>query len=131
MGAVLSVRNNRLPDFEILEANIFTPGQCICLQRLAPRDAATFKFDRNLAYGSWYDIQIIGRSQNNGNNELLRYLTKGIYLSYGKIIEMTELTDEQYRDYGVEWECDGCKKTDFGSVAICQHCHTMYEKIKK
>jgi len=124
MGGVLSVMNNRLHDFEILQANIFTSSQGICLQRLAPKNAATFKFDCNLAYGSWYDIQIIGRSLNNHNNEPLRYLKKGVYLSCGKIIEMTELTHEEHRDYGVQWECGGCERANFGSVAICEYCHT-------
>jgi len=124
MGGVLSVRNNRLHDFEILQANIFTSSQGICLQRLAPKNAAIFKFDCNLAYGSWYDIQIIGRSLNNDDNEPLRYLKKGVYLSCGKIIEITELTHEEHRDYGVQWECGGCERANFGSVAICEYCHT-------
>jgi hypothetical protein len=124
MGGVLGVRNNRLDDFEILQANIFTSSQGICLQRLAPKNTETFKFDCNLAYGSWYDIQIIGRSRDNGDNETLRYLKKGIYLSCDKIIEMTELTHEEHRDHGVQWECGECKGANFGSVAICEHCHT-------
>jgi hypothetical protein len=62
MGAELSVTNDCSHSFEILEANIFTPGQGICLQRLTPKNSPSFKFDRSLAYGSCYDIQIIGRS---------------------------------------------------------------------
>jgi hypothetical protein len=124
MGAVLSVTNDRLHDLEILQANIFTPGQGICLQRLAPENSPKFKFDYHLAYGSWYDIQIIARSNSNDKTESQRYLIKGVYLSIDKTVTMTALTDENHRDHGIAWECSSCNKTNIGSVVICEHCHT-------
>lgn len=108
MGGELCINNDRSNDFEILQATIFTPGQGICLQRVTPGKSTTFKFDKSLAYGSWYDIQIIGK--NLKNNTDARYLKKGVYLTHGKIIKMTELTNEGNRDYGIEWICDNCKK---------------------
>jgi hypothetical protein len=122
MGGVLCVRNDRLHDLVILQANIFTLGQGICLQRLAPGNIPKFKFDHDLAYGSWYDIQIIARS--NDTTESQRYLRKGVYLSIDKTIKMSALTDEKHRDHGVKWTCGSCKETNIGSVAICEHCHT-------
>jgi hypothetical protein len=124
MGAVLSVTNNRLHDLVLLQANIFTPGQGICLQRLAPGNSPEFKFDHHLAYGSWYDIQIIARSDSDDKTEPQRYLRTGVYLSIGKAVRMTALTDEKHRDHGAAWKCGNCNETNIGSVAICEHCHT-------
>jgi hypothetical protein len=124
MSPVLCVTNDRSHDLEILQANIFTPGQGICLQRLAPGNSPKFKFDHDLAYGSWYDIQIIARSNSNDKTESQRYLRTGVYLRIGETVTMTELTDENYRDHGVEWKCGSCNETNIGSVAICEHCHT-------
>ncbi|CAF1431239.1 unnamed protein product [Adineta steineri] len=121
--AILNVTNDRFDGLEILHANIFTPGQGICLQRLAPEKSLTFKFDHSLAYGSWYDIQIIGRNPDN-SDKLLRYLKKGIYLSYRKTIKITEITDEKHRDHGAEWKCGSCNQANVGSVAICEYCYT-------
>jgi hypothetical protein len=124
MSPVLSVTNDRSHDLEILQANIFTPGQGICLQRLAPGNSPKFKFDYHLAYGSWYDIQIIARSNSNDKTESQRYLIKGVYLSIDKTVRMTALTDENHRDHGIAWECSSCNETNIGSVVICEHCHT-------
>jgi len=125
MGGVLSVMNDRLDDFEIIAANIYTLGQGICLQRLQPKSSLNFKFDHILAYGSWYDIQIIGRYKAaEANSDVLRYLTKGIYLSHGKIATIKELTDEKNLDHGASWQCGTCKQTNLGSLAICEHCYT-------
>jgi hypothetical protein len=124
MGPVLSVTNDRSHDLEILQANIFTPGQGICLQRLAPGNSPEFKFDHHLTYGSWYDIQIIARSNSNDETESQRYLIKGVYLSIGKKVTMTALTDENHRDHGIAWKCSSCNETNIGSIAICEHCHT-------
>jgi hypothetical protein len=122
MSPVLCVTNDRSHDLEILQANIFTSGQGICLQRLAPGNSPEFKFDHHLAYGSWYDMQIIARSDDKTESQ--RYLRKGVYLSIGNTIKMTALTDENYRDHGVEWKCSSCNETNIGNVAICEHCHT-------
>lgn len=123
MGAVLSVTNDRSDDFEILHAKIFTPGQGICLQQLTPNKSLTFKFDHSLAYGSWYDIQIIGQSPHS-DKPPLKYLKKSIYLSHGKTIKISEITDEKHSDYEAKWKCGSCNQTNFGSVAICEHCYT-------
>jgi hypothetical protein len=127
MSPVLCVTNDRLHDLVILQANIFTPGQGICLQRLAPGNIPKFKFSHHLAYGSWYDIQIIARS--NDKTESQKFLKKGVYLSIRKTIKMSALTDENHRDYGVEWKCGNCKEKNIGSVAICEHCHTNKAQI--
>ena len=122
MGAELTIINDGLNNFEIIKANIFTPGQGICLQRLTPGNSRIIKFDHSLAYGSWYDIQIIGK--NSGDNELQRFLKRGIYLSYKKTINMRELTHQNNRDLAVEWICGNCDKANFNNVAMCEHCHT-------
>ena len=121
MCPVLLVINNRSDKYKDIKANIFTPGQGICLQRLNP-NIPTFEFDNCLAYGSWYDIQIIAHPQDGSDIE--RYLTTGIYLTYGKQLKMRELTDEKYRDHGIEWKCRYCDKVNISSVVICEHCHT-------
>jgi hypothetical protein len=123
MGGILTVNNDRLHDFEIIQASIFTVGPGICLQRLEPGKSPTFKFDNNLAYGSWYDIEIIGRLLNYNNTEDRRYLEKGVYLTRDKIIQMTELTNENHRDYGVEWKTGSFKQTNVSSVVICEYCY--------
>lgn len=122
MCPALRIINDRMDEFEELEANIFTPGQGICLQRLRVGKDPKFKFDHHLAYGSWYDVQIIAYFAND--QQPLRYLRKGIYLKYRKILNLTELTDEDHRDHGIQWKCSRCKEINFGSVAICEHCHT-------
>lgn len=123
MSPALCVFNDRLNDFEKIEANIFTPGQGICLQRLLVGKDPKFKFDHHLAYGSWYDVQIIAY-RTNDQQQPLRYLRKGIYLKYRKTLKLTELTDNDNRDHGVPWRCSHCKQINFSSVAICEHCHT-------
>ena len=124
MGGVLTIKNDRLHDFEILRANIFTPSQGICLQRLEPGKSSIFKFDNGLAYGSWYDIQIIGRPLDNNDNKECRYLKKGVYLTRKKIIKISKLTHEKHRDHGIEWSCGSCQHKNIGSVAICENCFT-------
>lgn len=114
--------NDRIDEFERLEASIFTISQAICLQRLRLEKCSTFRFDHSLAYGSWYDVQIIAYPKSD--QEPQRYLRKGIYLKFGKRIMMSKLTDEKYRDHGAEWKCSYCDKANIGSVAICEHCHT-------
>lgn len=126
MGGVLTVKNDRLHDFELENANIFTPGQGICLQRLKPKSSATFKFDNGLAYGSWYDIQIIGRHRGfvsaETAHELQRYLKKGIYLSCKKKITVSKLISDENLDHGAEWQCGACKQKNIGSLALCEYC---------
>ena len=111
MGAALSVKNDRVDDMEIIQANIFTPGQGICLQRLAPKRHRHFRFDQNLAYGSWYDIQIIVglKANEKGENTSTRYLIKGVYLRQGRTLKISELTGEKNLDLGAEWHCGSCK----------------------
>lgn len=121
MGPTLSIINDRLNDFANIEASIYTVGQGICLQRLEIKNGPQFKFDHLLAYGSWYDVQIIVHREDP--QKQLRYLRKGIYLTYGKEMRLTELTEENYRDYGITWKCSSCNKENVGSVAICEHCH--------
>ncbi|CAF0933106.1 unnamed protein product [Didymodactylos carnosus] len=111
--------------FEILAANIYTSGQGICLQRLKPsKMCSKFEFDQSLWYGSWYDVQIIGRSKSEEADGLTdqRYLKKGIYLSGGKIVTITELTDEKYLDQENKWTCGSCNKDNSGSLALCEFC---------
>ncbi|CAF1413901.1 unnamed protein product [Rotaria magnacalcarata] len=131
MGGVLTVRNDCSNNFELQQANIFTLGQGFCLQRREPKHSSNFKFDQNLAYGSWYDIQIIGRCHCSPSAattattiEVQRYLKKGIYLSYGKTITVSELTNDENRDHGATWQCGSCKQKNFGSLALCEHCYT-------
>ncbi|CAF1298413.1 unnamed protein product [Rotaria sp. Silwood1] len=125
MGGKLSVINDRLHDFEVLHANIFSPGQGICLQRLEPEGSSEFKFDYSLAYGSWYDIQIVGRPKSAvANDKVQRYLTKGIYLSNGKKVKISALTAEKNHDLGAKWNCGKCHKDNYGSVRVCEFCFT-------
>ncbi|CAF1184847.1 unnamed protein product [Rotaria sp. Silwood1] len=125
MGGELSVANDRLSDFEVLHANIFTPGQGICLQRLNPGRSSEFKFDYSLAYGSWYDILIVGHSTSaKAGGEVQRYLTKGVYLSYKKKVKISELTAGKNRDLGAEWNCGACHKDNIGSLRVCEYCFT-------
>ncbi|CAF3450904.1 unnamed protein product [Rotaria socialis] len=131
MGGVLTVINDCPNNFELEQANIFTPGQGFCLQRLEPKHSSSFKFDHSLAYGSWYDIQIIGRYHYSPSAattattiEPQRYLKKGIYLSCGKTISVNELISDKNRDHGDTWQCSSCKQKNFGSLAVCEHCHT-------
>jgi hypothetical protein len=49
MGGVLNVMNDGPDGFELEKANIFTPGQGICLQRLEPKNRPHFKFDHGLS----------------------------------------------------------------------------------
>ncbi|CAF1125252.1 unnamed protein product [Adineta steineri] len=124
MGAELSVINDH-PNFIVRKASIFTPSQGICLQRLEDNINRSFKFDKGLAYGSWYDIQIIGQAVvDDEETPVQRYLKRGIYLSYGKAVRMNELTSDSCLDLGREWLCSECKEVNIGSVAICEYCDT-------
>ena len=124
MGAVLSIENDHADDMEIIKANIFTPGQGICLQRLQPKKHRRFRFDQNLAYGSWYDIQlqVPSKADEAGGEESVRYLIKGVYLRHGRTIKISKLTEEKNRDLGAEWHCGSCKKRNVGSLATCEFC---------
>ena len=116
------------PDFTVLHANIFTPSQGICCQRLEPSNGTQFDFNRNLAYGSWYEIQIIGKVTlaDSDETKVQRFLKKGIFLSYGKSLNLSNLIAEQYLDFDGKWTCkqSECKKENIGSIAICEHCRT-------
>ena len=127
MGGVLTVTNDGTDDLEISQANIFTPGQGICLQRLEPKYNRRFQFDNNLGYGSWYDLQLVCRSKAEKMEEteaVVRYLFTGIYLRRGLALKITEITSEKYLDLGAAWQCGGCKKTNIGNVAMCEFCFT-------
>ncbi|CAF1639275.1 unnamed protein product [Adineta ricciae] len=126
MGGKLSVHNDCLENFDIQQISIFTPGQGILLQRLEPKNHRKFKFDQDLAYGSWYDIQIIGfpKEPQLKEEKPTRYLVKGIYLSSGKIVKISELIDEENLDLAGSWHCGSCNEENFGSVAICEFCFT-------
>jgi hypothetical protein len=62
------------------------------------------------------------------DTETKSYLKKGIYLSYGKIIKMTELTDERHCDHGIKWKCGSYECVNLSSVAICGSCYTNKSK---
>lgn len=131
----MTVENDRLKDFTIKSANIYTPGQGIGLQRLSPEQSQIFKCDHSLAYGSWYDIQIIGypcstadESEANMGKEL-RYLTRGVCLSHSKVVTVTQLTKNKNTDHGVEWQCSSCKEENIGSLASCEYCFTNKAEI--
>lgn len=126
MGAKLSIINDRRSDFKVLHANIFTPSQGLCCQRLKELDdKSIFVFDEGLAYGSIYDLQIIGINTATATDpKIERYLRRGIYLKYGLTMTVTQLTREKYRDNGSKWKCTHCKKDNQGSVQVCEHCHT-------
>lgn len=125
MGAEFSVINDRRSDFKILRANIYTPSQGLCCQRLKElNDKSTFVFDEGLGYGSFYDVEIVGINTATATDPKIERYRRRIYLKYGLTMTVTQLTREKYRDNGSEWKCKRCKKENQGSGQMCEHCHT-------